>query len=45
MQMGEPFKVGAEPESWVSGPNMQVVTGDLADAAAVEEAVAALPAR
>ena len=42
MQMGEPFKVLVRsPEKLaVSGPNMQVVTGDLADAAAVEEAVA-----
>ena len=42
MQMGEPFKVMVRsPEKLaVSGPNMQVVTGDLANAAAVEEAVA-----
>ena len=42
MQMGEPFKVLVRsPEKLaVSGPNMQVVRGDLADADAVEEAVA-----
>ena len=42
MQMGELFKamVRSPEKLAVSGPNMQVVTGDLADAAAVEEAVA-----
>ena len=42
MQMGEPFKVLVRsPEKLaVSGPNVQVVRGDLADADAVEEAVA-----
>ena len=41
MQMGEPFKVLVRsPEKLaVSGPNVQVVRGDLADADAVEEAV------
>ena len=42
MHMDEPFRVLVRsPEKLaVSGPNVQVVRGDLADAAAVEEAVA-----